>query len=232
MKMENKAWTPIDLASTKSNEMNQTLCGVSPGFAAVQSAPDCSNLNKTSESGQGPIPYSGEIELDIVRKVPVGDDHFALVDAADLPLIEPHNWYPLISKANGVVYAMSTRSAKHGGGLMHRIIMGLPLGDPRKVDHRDGNGLNNTRDNLRVGSQSQNRANSTKRKAAQSQYKGVMRCGKKWRAQICAGKQRYLGVFSSEIAAALAYDSAALEKFGEFAKLNFPLPRPTERRAA
>lgn len=226
MKSENKAWTPDNLVRTKFNKTYQTLCGVSPGISAVQSAPDCSNLNKTTESGQGGILYSVNNGHDIVRKVPVGDEHFALVDVADLPLVEGHNWYPLVSKANGVVYAMSTRSTKNGGGLMHRVIMGLRVGDPLKVDHRDGNGLNNTRLNLRTGSQSQNRANSTKRKAAQSKYKGVMRCGKKWRAQICTGKQRYLGVYANEIAAALAYDAAALEKFGEFAKLNFPIPHP------
>lgn len=110
--------------------------------------------------------------------------------------------------------------------LLHRVIC-----DPAPglvVDHIDGNGLNNTRANLRVTTQANNMRNSAKYKASSgrlrcsSEYKGVHKVRDKWRARIMiAPKKRInLGYFLSEIDAARAYNKAAQELFGEFAKLN------------
>jgi hypothetical protein len=99
--------------------------------------------------------------------------------------------------------------------------MGI-VGDP---DHIDRDGLNNRRDNLRPDPNGRNMANRDRFANNTSGYKGVYpnkRLGK-WVSQITVdGKQLYLGIFVDKIKAAIAYDRAAIERFGEFAVLNFP----------
>jgi hypothetical protein len=89
------------------------------------------------------------------------------------------------------------------------------------VDHRDGDGLNNMRSNLRFATSRQNAMNRSKWKSSDSRFKGVHRDGKRWRAIITLGGKRiHLGCFASDEEAALAYNDAALANYGEFAKLN------------
>ena len=104
---------------------------------------------------------------------------------------------------------------------LHRLLLGSAV----LVDHRDGNGLNNQRSNLRPATHAQNLQNTRKRAGTTSRFKGVCWNKKKqaWVAFIKhEGKKKYLGCFSSEEVAARAYDFAASETFGEFACLNFP----------
>jgi hypothetical protein len=101
---------------------------------------------------------------------------------------------------------------------MHRVILGLADGDPTQVDHRNHDGLDNRRSNLRTATPPQNNGNQLKRKGTTSKYKGVSRYkGRRWRAAI---QRRHLGIFGSEEAAATAYNVAASEVFGEYAHLN------------
>jgi len=105
---------------------------------------------------------------------------------------------------------------------MHRFIMKPP--DDLVVDHIDGNGLNNTRANLRICTYQQNIFNR-KGWGKDSKYKGVSwdKRSKKWRAKIrYNSKDKHLGVFEDEIEAAKEYDKEAAKLFGEFAYLNFP----------
>jgi hypothetical protein len=107
-------------------------------------------------------------------------------------------------------------------GLLHRILFRAKTHDP-KIDHKDGNSLNNQKSNLRFASHIQNMANRKKSKGI-SKYKGVYwnKRNKKWKAQIKSnGKEIYLGVYEEEIDAAIAYDIKAKETWGEFARLNF-----------
>jgi AP2 domain len=100
---------------------------------------------------------------------------------------------------------------------MHKLLTGYP-----KTDHRDGDGLNNQRYNLRETTDAQNGANTGPRTG---RYKGVHRYEGQglWRAQIQVnGIKNHIGVYSSEESAARAYDQAALAIWGEFARLNFP----------
>jgi len=91
------------------------------------------------------------------------------------------------------------------------------------VDHKDGDGLNNQRSNLRRSSALQNSQNQRLSRRNKSGFKGVFFKGPKWMASIrMNGRSTHLGMFDSAEAAALAYDAAAAAAFGEFARLNFP----------
>lgn len=107
----------------------------------------------------------------------------------------------------------------------HRVIWALTYNEwpLLHLDHINGVKTDNKIENLREATVAQNLANIKKTKGA-SRYKGVCwNKGKgKWMAQISQrSKQKYLGLFESENAAALAYDVAANEIHGEFAALNF-----------
>lgn len=96
-------------------------------------------------------------------------------------------------------------------------------GSPGIRDHKDGNGLNNCRGNLRLASNAQNCRN--KRPSGQSsKFKGVSRVSRSrtlWTARIWLGNfGTTLGSFNTQSAAAIAYDVAALTIFKEFAWLN------------
>ena len=106
---------------------------------------------------------------------------------------------------------------------MHRLIMDEPKG--LIVDHRDHNGLNNRRSNLRLCTNAQNQYNRLPLKGGTSRHKGVCWCKShnKFNAYIYQRSKRYhLGWFVNEDDAARAYDKKARELFGEYAYLNFP----------
>ena len=110
-----------------------------------------------------------------------------------------------------------------------RIIFYMNTGtDPLgfHVDHVFRN--SNINKNLRLATSSQNNANRAKQKSIRgkpttSQYKGVswFKRDKKWKATICVNKKSiYLGMYENEKDAAIAYNKAAIDYFGEFACLN------------
>jgi hypothetical protein len=99
------------------------------------------------------------------------------------------------------------------------------------VDHVDGDESNNTVLNLRSCTASQNGGNSKIPKNNTTGFKGVYRESRSsrnpWFASLrIDGKQVHIGMYPTAIAAAKAYDLAAISKFGEFAKLNFPTETP------
>lgn len=114
------------------------------------------------------------------------------------------------------------RNKKEGHIRMHFLIMKPPEG--LGVDHKNGNGLDNRRDNLRICSQHDNCKNMSKHKDGSSAYKGLtFRKRGGWDVRInYAYKHIKVGYFNDEIEAAKAYDKKAKELYGEFAKLNFP----------
>lgn len=105
--------------------------------------------------------------------------------------------------------------------LMHRIIMMTP--DGVETDHKNGNGLDNRKKNLRYANGKQNSQNRRRSSNNKSGYKGVCwnsRRGK-WEVQIrINGKKKFLGYFNKPEDAARKYNQAAIKYFGEFARIN------------
>ena len=92
-----------------------------------------------------------------------------------------------------------------------------------EIDHIDGNKANNRICNLRVASRSENMRNVGAYRTSSTGIKGV--CfhpqERKWRAQITLNRKTELvGRFDSIEAAQAAYEKAAKEKHGEFARTN------------
>jgi hypothetical protein len=146
------------------------------------------------------------------------------LDKEDYYRCNNFNWY--IGGHGGKLYAVRTvigAEMEITTMRMNREIMKAP--EDRVVDHRNGDSLDNRRDNLRIATQAENMQNRRKRKNTTSQYIGVWfaKEKKKWESRITQdGKKIYLGSFVNEIDAAKAYDEAAKKYRGEFAKLNFP----------
>jgi hypothetical protein len=131
-------------------------------------------------------------------------------------------------KEHGTWYAIREKRGPDGAKRqvrLHREILCAP--SRLFVDHRDGNGLNNQRSNLRLADNSKNLGNMRKPRRNSSGYKGARwnSCHRRWEAQIkVAGQSKWLGYFDTGEEAAKAYDAAAREFFGEFAALNYPAP--------
>ena len=148
----------------------------------------------------------------------------ALVDDADYERISCQKWH--VRKDRNTYYAI--RQVRCNGRkhtvLMHREILNTPVG--LLTDHADRNGLNNQRSNIRICNIAENNRNVKIRKDSTSGYKGVSfhKRDEKWRAYIgFDNKIMWLGYFKTAKIAALAYDNAACELFGEFASLNFDM---------
>lgn len=155
----------------------------------------------------------------------------ALLDDEDEGLVIPYRWCAIHNHGNWYGIANIPHPKYSGRSLslqLHRLILGLGYTDPQKVDHRDGDGLNNQKSNLRVADSQQNSWNRRGNRNTTSIYKGVswhqFKSGNgKWRGQLTIdGTKHRLGLFDVEEDAARACDKLMLEMHGEFARLNFP----------
>ena len=158
------------------------------------------------------------------KRIPLTQGKFALVDEEDYEWLNQWKWYYNNGYAARDQWDPITK--KQIKIRMHRIIMNAKEGE--EVDHINHNGIDNQKYNLRVCTVSQNMQNSKSNKNSSSQYKGVSYnpMTQKCQVQIMYnGKFIYLGYYKDEEEAARAYDKAAIELFGEFACLNFPLEK-------
>jgi hypothetical protein len=161
-----------------------------------------------------PIRVEGNIAY-----VPLTKGYEAVIDAADVPLVGAHNWKAKV-EPNTVYAVRNDRSGpKEREVRMHRVIMGEPNG--LEVDHRDSNGLNNKRENLREATSQQNGHNTRISKSNTSGFKGVSwnkNCGK-WRSYISInGQQNHLGFYDTAEQAHEAYCDASAKYHGEFGR--------------
>lgn len=157
-----------------------------------------------------------------------GKRGFAIVDDEDFERVSQFKWQPDVH--GKITYAKHIEYVKGGKGkvticiLMHRLILDLHGSRRPFVDHRNGDGLDNQRLNLRIATTSQNNQNMMRLKSGKtSRFKGVSlaKRGKPWRASICLNQKRMaIGAFNEEYDAALAYNFKAEELFGDFAHFN------------
>jgi hypothetical protein len=148
-----------------------------------------------------------------------GVSYTILADESDIDILLPHHWW-LNFQGRKNPYAWSRNLETGKVFKMHRLIMGL---DGPRVDHQDLNPLNNQRSNLRHATNGQNVMNTGLTARNKSGCKGVSwnKAGGKWVATIkFQGKCFHLGYFESVEMAASAYDKAAIEMFGSFARTN------------
>lgn len=150
-------------------------------------------------------------------EIPVSGGRIALVDEADAALVAGKTWTG--TRKTGPAYADHHwfEDGVRRRISMHRLIMGLATGDPRVVDHRDGNRLNNTRANLRVCTAAENALNRTPYRRTSGMPTGVHAANGGYTAVLCCrGRRHYLGFHRTVEAAKAAYDKAAAEIVGEF----------------
>ena len=155
-----------------------------------------------------------------IIKLLSGDE--ALVDDEDYQYLNEHKWS--LKKNISAKYAVRHKviNGKQKTISMHREILGI-IDMDIIVDHKDFNGLNNQKGNLRPCNKQQSQCNRRSFTGASSSFKGVSwkKGYSKWQAHIRSfGKLKWLGSFNTEKEAALAYNHAAVSIHGEFAHLN------------
>lgn len=148
--------------------------------------------------------------------------YVALVDDDDYERVMRFKWSTHVTSAGCVYAANSTAARECGSRLLHRFILNAAPGV--EVDHKNRNGLDCRKSNMRLASRGQNSRNIGLTRKNKSGHKGV--CWDKGRGLWAAavrhnGKNIFIGRFSDKAEAARAYDRKAIELQGEFACLNF-----------
>jgi hypothetical protein len=141
----------------------------------------------------------------------------ARIDDNDFDLIRDHKWYAL--KDRNTWYAMSWLAMPDGSKKltsMHRVIMAAAADE--LVDHKDGDGLNNVRGNLRRCTRGQNQWNSKVRSHSKTGIKNVSFEGGKWRVTVKAHGVRHRALFAKQEDAVAWASAKRVELHGEFAR--------------
>lgn len=144
--------------------------------------------------------------------------HEAIIDAADAESAGRFNWYALVTKY-GHTYALRARRKEDDEPqLLHRMLTKAPAG--MDVDHINGNGLDNRRENLRVCTHAQNMANQRIERPNRLGYRGIyQQTPTSFRAEISVkDKKVNLGNYRTAAEAAAVYQRAVVEIRGEYAK--------------
>jgi ribosomal protein S28E/S33 len=175
-------------------------------------------------------PRQGEVKHktilgETMKEIALTKAKVAIVDDEDYDRIINSGFSWVANGCAGYISAVGLRkvNGKNTSAIMARFILGV-TDKGIEVDHINGDTLNNRRENLRLATPRQNRFNRRKQVISSNPYKGISfdKKKKKWAAKIKRdGKLHWLGRFRTPEEAARAYDKAAVELFGEFARLNF-----------
>lgn len=165
-------------------------------------------------------------KIKLYGKHAINEREFALVDDKDYDKLMERKWFVHLTLTNMYYVVGNFKIEKNKWKVitMHRHVMNA-INPKEIIDHKNGNTLDNQKQNLRTCTPSDNLANRFQR-GGKSKYLGV--CWKsreeKWIVTINKNKKQiYIGSFEDEIDAAKAYDNKAQEIHGEFANLNFPI---------
>lgn len=153
-----------------------------------------------------------------MKEIPLSKGYVAIVDDEDYERVSKYKWCAV--KTKNFVYAVRSYE-RHKLIYMHRFI--LNISDNKDTDHRDGDGLNNRRLNIRASTRSQNNCNRRKPRSNTSGYKGVSwnKKADKWKVTIGLHKQSiHLGMFANLKDASQAYIKVAKKYHGEFARIS------------
>jgi hypothetical protein len=160
-----------------------------------------------------------------MKHIPLTKGFVALVDDGDFQWVSQYNWHVKADPRYPRLFYARRDFHDHFGKtrcqFLHRLIMKAPPG--LVVDHINGDGLDNRRENLRLCTVGENARNRRKHRNNTSGFTGVYKQGSRYISRIrVGGKLLHVGSFLCPEDAARARDKAALEHFGEFASLNFP----------
>ena len=149
----------------------------------------------------------------MTKRIKLSQGKYALVDDEDYSRISVFKWRAYKNRNTWYARRSNGKSAYIS---MHHAVIEKNV----RTDHKNGNGLDNRKLNLREATRSQNTAN---RKHYKNKYHGIDFHKKSggWRARVCKDqKSYYIGAFKTQQEAFIAYNKKAIELFGEFASLN------------
>lgn len=201
------------------------FCRPSPGATRSGQTPGAGRKRRKKN-----MPAKGQTKPRPVFRCECGDHAFAsltrgfvvLVSLEDEHFLTERPWCAHVN-SRGEHSAYATGSINGKKRLLHTVIM--PLDGNLQVDHRNRNGCDDRRPNLRPCTDQLNKMNTDRRsRSKSSRFKGVHWNAptNKWRVRIKVGiKHLNIGCFDIEENAAHAYDAAAREHFGSFACVNF-----------
>ena len=161
------------------------------------------------------------------KLIPLTKGRFAIVDVEDFQWLSQKEWQ--VHDKSKISYALGKKWLSHTKGItlaMHREIFkrhNINI-EGMDIDHINGNGLDNRKNNLRRCTNQENQFNTRSHKIGSSGYKGVSwnKVDKKWQVYLrTKSKVHFCGQFKDKKSAAIAYDLMAKKLHGNFANLNF-----------
>ena len=154
-----------------------------------------------------------------MRFLPLSQGKYAAVDDEDFDRVSLYRWHAF--KIHNTWYAASSQPNSPKRTYLHRFVIDAPHG--KEVDHINGHGLDNRKQNLRICTHRDNLRNVRRTTPSVSGFRGVVKDGKKYTARLkYRGKLLYFGRFDTPEEAARVRDRKVIELHGEFAFLNFP----------
>lgn len=199
-------WCSSDFLVKQSHLERRKYCSV-----------ECSN-----QASQIKRDYIEPLSVPGAKWIQLGYNKFALVDEIDFKRLSNRLW----SCHKGYAVSRGKDNDEVVFISMHRYILRLNSRDP-EVDHVNGDRLDNRKSNLRLATRALNAANRINRgSGSNSGYRGVYKTKNNYFTSMITHEQQqiYLGTYNDIRFAAEAYDEAARDYFGQYARLNFPKP--------